>query len=555
MLRLHVLGRLLLAALLLTLGVRNTLAQSVAAIKRISVRVSAASGDSVFLDKGCAAGIEPGNEVLLFPPGRNIAHATIQSVSRTSSRCTVDGDSPLIEIGTRGEVLARIVPPADGEEISPPTAVPDHPEWTHPPENWNQDLPLLAPAGALDRNQREREIHGRVYGQYLYTWNRSAGNNQYSLGRFGTSLWIENPFYQGGELRFDGELNRQGAILSDEIGDIDNFLRCNRFSYYWGGTDEQPLRYEIGRFVPSEFSEFGLLDGAEITYRTPSGHQVGFSVGLLPVPFPSLSSGDDFQVAVFYRIAIGDNEMFSTGVGFQKTWHEGTPDRDLLVLTADYLPNDHFSVYGTLWTDFYDARDTLKSSSAEISQAIIQPVYQFDPGHGVGAYLTYLRYPQLLRQEYSPLVEEEIVEDRPLRYGLYTWQQLGTCVRLDGRIDQWHDQQVSGINWDAGVTLRDLLFSNGDVALSVYQVDGLYSSGPGVRLSAHRCFGNWSGYLAYDVADYQFNNRSVALVQQSVRANVDVVLPSAWSLTFSGDYNFGQHQNALQVGTYLQRRF
>ena len=94
----------------------------------------------------------------------------------------------------------------------------------------------------------------------------------------------------------------------------------------------------------------------------------------------------------------------------------GSPDRDLLVHTIDYNPNEHFSIHSFVWSDFYDSRDTLKTTAFEITEVVIQPMLRIDPGHGIGLHVSYVRWPQLLRLEYSPFVNSQITNGRVVRY-------------------------------------------------------------------------------------------------------------------------------------------
>jgi hypothetical protein len=536
------------------------------AVTRVEIRVTASSGGSIYLDKGRASGLSPGDEVVLFPAGDGIVNAAVQSVSRSSARCTIVSGQRNIDIGTRGQALL----PADRlalEAVERPALTrnsPEHRPWTHPPENWDQNQPLLAPAYSREPEERKRSVRGRLFADYLHTWNRSDAWNQYSLGRAGAAVWVENPFRRGGELYIDGEFNRRGVFLADQSDAVDGPGRLDRISYYWGGTDDQPWRVELGRFLSYEIPEFGVVDGTELVFRTAAGHRIGVSAGFLPQPFPNLATRNDVFVAAFSRWVSDPLETLSSALGFQKTWHKGTPDRDLLVWSGDYDPNEHFSLHSTVWGDFYDSHDTLKSTSFEISEAIVQPIIRVDPGHGVGAHVSYVRWPQLLRLDYSPYVEQQIIGDRVLRWGLFTWQDLGRRVRLDGRVDQWSDQShETGTSWEARVAFRELLFEHGEVALAVFSTDGTYSSGPGGRVSVNRRFAWCFASLAYDIADYKLtdhvggmslSNTSGDLLQHAIRANLDFTMASDRSVSIFVNYRFGQSQDAIQAGMFFQKR-
>lgn len=538
-----------------------------AAIERVEVRVTASSGGAVYLDQGRAAGIRPGDEVVLYPLGDGIVNATVQSTSRNSSRCQVIAGDPRIDLGTRGEVLVSAGGLSSQEDESPPRGAetPEHPPWESPPEDWDENQPLLAPAYSRRPEERPRQVHGRMFLQYLHTWNHNAAYNQYSLARAGAAMWAENLFGRGDGLQLAGEFTERGIFLDNGVDNVNIPGRIDRFSYFWGGTEERPLRVELGRFISGGMPEFGILDGTEAIYRMAAGHRLGVAVGLLPEPFPNLRIVDDFQTSAFFHWISDETERLSSRFGLQKTWRRGTPDRDLAIWSVGLNPNPHFSLHGTAWGDFYDSRDNLKTASFEISEAMVYPLVRIDPGHGFGATASYVRWPQLLRRDFSPFLQKQMIGDWVLRYGLFTWQELGRHVRIDARIDHWDDQSDrSGTSWETRVAVRNLLISQGEVALAVYGTHGAFSSGPGGRISVSRQFARCFARVEYGLADVTFFNGGggmtwgglpTGLVQQSVRIGLDVPILTTQSVSLFADYRFGQRQDALQVGVFYQKRF
>lgn len=557
---------LVLVGFLCPRGLRGEAAgQTVArTVDRIEVRVTASSGGSVFLDQGRAAGIQPGDEVLLYAPGAGMVRGTIQDVSTNHSRCVVAYQAMSVDIGTRGEVLVpadrRWRPDREGSGPPPEATgrpVPEHPPWTHPPEQWDWETPLLAPAFSREASERERQMHGRVFADYSHTWNMRDPQDQYSLGRIGTSLWIENPLRRGGRFHLDGELNRRDLFLDDAAGEVDQPGRIDRFSYQWGGDRDQPFRVEFGRFLQSEIPELGVLDGAEFVYRTESADRIGVSLGAMPEPFPDLRTGDDLQAALFYRFVSGEEENFSAAVAYQKTWHRGKSDRDLVVGTLDYFsPGGMLSLHQSVWGDFYDSSDNLKTRSFEITQAETSGIIRLNPGRGIGVHFSQLRWPQLLRNEHLPSFDDQTRNDWVRRYGLSAWQEWGETVRLDGRVDHWQDQDLrEGTTWDLRLALRDLLYERGEVALSIYDTDGAFTSGLGGRIGLNRYFSRGFVAVAYDVGGYRFTAKPGDAMQHGFHATLDYDLSSTTSASLSTDYWLGEKQNSFGLGLFLQKRF
>jgi len=141
------------------------------ALVRIEVTVTAVSGRDVYLDRGRAEGLAPGDEVRLFPAVGSALTAVLRSVSTSGSRAQLrSGDVPP-DIGTRGEILVprdrladEQAPPDAGPDAAheePPTrpetepaAPPPHPPWERAPEQWDQGVPLLAPITARAPEER-----------------------------------------------------------------------------------------------------------------------------------------------------------------------------------------------------------------------------------------------------------------------------------------------------------------------------------------------------------------------------------------------------------------
>jgi len=489
---------------------------------------------------------------------------TIQAVSTNHSRCVVPFQTATIDIGTRGEVFVpsdrRWTPDEDASNPRPETTgrqVPQHPPWTHPPEQWDRETPLLAPALSREASERERQLHGRLFADYSHTWNMRDPQHQYSLGRIGSSLWVENPFRRGGRFHLDGELNRRNLLLDDADDERDQPGRIDRFSYAWGDDPGRPFRVEFGRFLQNEIPELGVLDGAEFVYRTESSDRIGVSLGALPEFLPDMKTGDDLQAAVFYRFVSDEEEHFSAAVAYQKTWHRGKSDRDLVIGTVDYFsPGGMLTLHQSVWGDFYTSSDDLKTSTFEITQADASGTLRLGPSRGLGLHFSRIRWPQLLRREYLPSFESQVRGDWVMRYGLSAWQEWGRTVRLDGRVGHWEDQDDrAGTTWDLRLALRDLLYDSGEVTLSIYDTNGVFTSGLGGRVGLSRRFSRGFMTVAYDIGGYSYTAEPGNSMQHGLHATFDYDLTPTTAISLSTDYWLGERQNSFGLGLFVQRRF
>ncbi len=542
---------------------------------RIEARVTAVTGTSVYIDRGRVDHVEVNDRVYFHRAVGGTVEGVVRSVAKNSARAELPPGSPPIAIGIRAEIsipeerLRPVeTPPSPAEPPPPdvpaaqepppaaPTAVPAHPPWTHPPESWSEELPLLAPAFGLAPEERERRFDGRVYMRANSTWDQEIENRRYFLGSVGADVRLENPFGQGGELELDGELYQRTASVPDSSDDSDSRALLRRFSYSFGGTSERPSRFQFGRFLQYEFPELGVIDGVEWSRRMDSGSRFGASVGLYPEPFPEMSS-DDVQAALFYRHAVDSDGRFTLGAAYQQTLHEGDQDRNLFVGTLDYHPLGKLSLRSSVWVDFYGSEDEIKDKSLELTEAQIQADWRFTQGSGVSAYLSHVRFPELLRHEFASLTPEQIRDNHVERAALSGWHDLSEHVRLNARADGWKDQDDDGIAGEIGAGFRDLLYERGEVSFALSHADGSYSSGPGLRLSANKSFGSCFASLSYAFADFEqkdFTGESEQLSQHALYGSVDFPIGTRWDVSLFGERRFGDEQDSYSAGFLLQLR-
>lgn len=513
---------------------------------RIEARVTARVTDGFFIDAGSDDGLQPGDTGFAFPPGRARVPFEIRSVSRTVARAEPSVPGAIVTVDTRVELVIpanRLVPEGDGLP------------WSATPEEWDTERPLLAPATSVPPDEREQRLFGRLYTSFDTSFDREGEDREYGLGRLGGDLRLENPFGRGGTLEFDAEIWQRSADLGSSSDEDVTRLRVDRLSYRTGGTRTRPDGLQLGRFLQGGFSEFGLLDGAEFMRRTEAGNVWGASLGMMPVNDAELSTGDDLQTAVFFRHMALEADEAEWGVGYQKTWHRGHPDRDLVVGDAQWRPSSDWSLSASAWVDVYTSGDEFKSSGAELTDLRANANWRASADGGVNLSVSRTRFPELERAELT--LTPELADDTVTRAGLGVWRNVTEAVRLSGRYDRWGDDDDDGDGGELRVGVRDVLYSAGEVALALFATEGSFSSLEGVRLQANRLTS--SGYfdLTWELAEHAqdgFFGSQSELVQQALRLAWDTNL-GAWDLSLSGEQRFGDEQDSYSLGFFLQRRF
>jgi len=536
--------------------------------ERVEFTVTAVSGSELYLDQGREALLQPGDRVRVFPAEGPARTGRIVSVARTSARASLDEGLEGLEVGMRGAVWiprARleeaqraaaepvIVPVEPTPATEAPPRVPEHPPWSAPPVEWNAELPLLAPAHGLAPEERARRFRAELFTSLDLTRD-DAGDEPRDLAAttLGFSSRLENPFRHGGELHLEAELFARSSELAGE-SEQDTRFRLERASYAWGGVRGARDRGEVGRFLQREFPELGFLDGVEYV-KASGSHRLGASFGFLPLPDDTFSSGDDLAAALFYRHASDEARTLSIGGGYQKTWHQGAADRDLLVGEFELHPGERTSLFASTLVDVYTSGDTLKSSGPEVTQLFVNATHRTERGHGAGLFLSRLAFPELERDEFDEVTAAEIADDVNDRYGADGWLALGESLQLYGRAEAWSDQDDSGAGFRTRVTRRDLFARGETLGLELFTNTGKFSDSLGLRASARWRLEHGSLDLAWDATNYTQDAVDEDLLQHALRGQYDLSF-GAWYLALYLESRFGDDQDALSLGFLLQRSF
>ena len=511
----------------------------------VEAHVTGVAGDTVVLDVGRADGVRPGDLVVLYPPGAAQRDAIVRDVSERTTRAQLlPGSTAAVDLSSaRAEV--RI---ADRPKDEYP--------WQAPAETWEQEKPLLAPARPLEPKERDPRWGGRAFLSLNWDRDQKGGGADYLLGRVGFDGWYDNLFGQGETLNLEIDGVQRGADTADSTLDQTR-LRVNRLSWSMGGNRFETRRLEFGRFLPSQFPQLGLLDGAEFAWRLESGDVVGGTIGLLPEPTGNLDTGDDAQVSAFYRYFADEERRLQLGAAAQKTWHEGKSDRDLLVFDGQWIPHERFSLFGSAWVDFYGSGDDIKDG-AELSEAHVDATWRPDSDTSYGVFLSHFTFPELLRNEFTPLQEEELDDARTSRIGVRASRRFSRVWRLSGRLNRWSDEEDSGGGGEVSLERRDL-FENGALAVDVFATNGTFTDLVGIRLRGRSELGPGFVRASFEAADREnalgFGTQATDGVRNRLRLGYDTSLGSSWTLSIDGEQRFGADEDSRSLGLFLQRRF
>jgi hypothetical protein len=541
-------------------------AQQDAPLERLELRVSSrgTAPATVVIDRGRIDGVAVGDRVLLYPIGGGTYTGTILEVDERGAIVEMHDRTFMPVPGTRGEVLfpkAR----ADREARKaapppPPTPPPTEPPPERPPsgqkdETFTPDLPLLARMRPVQPEQRPPRLSGVAYAIAEFISGFEADLDS-TYVRTGIDALYENLFRRGGALRANVEYDYFPERNDTETSAI--LLRW--LSYTEGGTRFDRTRWEVGRFIQNGMPEFGTLDGVEWGRRSSKGLRYGVSLGFMPEPDEDFESFQDLQVAGYAEWVSGPRQVVTAAVGFQKTWHDGDADRDLLVVRFRYLPYNRWTAQATVWIDFYTNNDNLKDEGPEVTQAIVQVGRSWASGSYVNFNYNRLRFPELLRQgEFIPPSNAaEITNFYKDAFGLNGGWAIFPDVQIHGHLSGWRDENEEGGAAEAGILVMDAFLrgSRGDV--TVFASAGQYDDVYGIRVSYGHYASRGFWELMYELSTHHeqdFPGNLDDIVHQRIRGSGGVYLPSGWDVTLYVEGRVWDVELAVVFGFTIQKHF
>jgi hypothetical protein len=526
----------------------------------VDVTVTSVSGRDVYLDSGQNVGLAPGTRVELFAPGALQVFAEVRAVTQTSARAELPPGITPPPVGTRGQ--ARVTRPAADDPTrttrpeNRPETRPPHPGWTRQEPPRDPEQPLLVPSLRRPPEQRDATLRGRLFaaGQ----WNRDLGGDEdrdYLLWRTGVRADANNLLSRNERVRFAGELVGRSI---DGTSDADENLngRLDLFSIAFGTEHEEPLGLELGRFLSPHVPELGLVDGAEVVARFTHGVRLGGGGGAFPRPFPARDAGEDLGVYAFADYTSDERRTFAAMLAAQKTWHEGSPDRDLVLLRLEWRPAPAWSVLTSGRFDVYTSQDRIKGSGIEVTEAMGHARWNGD-GIGAGVFGSRFTWPELKRREYQDLPLELVQDGFVERLGGDAWWRPIDAVRVSADVAEWRDQDRRGTGYGAQLDWRSVFGDATGLQFAGFENSGSFTAGPGARATLRGPVGGGFWRFGYRWHRYELTALATGperFVRQSVEAGLGLPLGDRCDLDLTAERWFGDDQDAFAVSVYLQWR-
>ncbi|MDF1837853.1 MAG: hypothetical protein P1V35_08295, partial [Planctomycetota bacterium] len=424
-------------------------------------------------------------------------------------------------------------------------------------DDWTANDPLLARIKPLRPDQRERRFGGRTYGIFEQRFDTQENRSELYM-RTGTDLWMTNPFGQGGRLRLDMEVNRFNYDLPDKVDSTGSNLRLDRASYAWGGDRYLPDRYEVGRFLVHGMPELGLVDGVSFSRRLPSGHSFGATMGGMPEPNPDQDSGQDIQISAFYRWVADARERFTAAVAFQKTWHNGSQDRDLIIAKTDWMPIGGWQFHGNAWLDLYPSEDADKDAGPEFTRMYMSTSRDWNGSRGVRGVYSFQKFPSLLRNEFRDPAADTVAREHVNRASVGVWQRLDAKRRLTLDVGLWDDKDDEGGDLDLGLDVEDFGSENSRLGIHLFQTNGEYSEYVGARVTYSQYISedHWSILAeATKTTQDEFDPAADTYYQYRVRGTYQFQIDQAWQVSVFAEDTILEDDSSFLLGFHFDRSF
>jgi hypothetical protein len=535
----------------------------------LEMRVTSVSPGRAVVDRGTLDGLELGDRVVFRL--RNGGERTGRVIALEDRSATVEPTDASFTALPGMRVEARL--PADRFELveevveetaavpsvapeGAPEATPEHPPWERAEDGWTSKMPLLAKVQPFRPEDREASLFGRVY-TGLYTTSNSEDDRDDLFFRLGGSATVVNPFGHGGRLNLEVDWDRRDTNVPDGDGDDGSHLRIYDASYAWGGDRFEPTRFEVGRFLHSEFPEFGVIDGIEWSRHFAGGGSIGASLGFVPEWDTLTDEGEHQEIAAWYRWALDESEVLTFGAGYQKTFQDLDADRDLFVLRTAWLPHDEWTFQATAWIDAYTSGDEAKGSGVEFTQAWVSLGRAWSSGSSVDITYRHLAFAETDREEFLPVTQAQLADDRYDRAAIAARQRVG-ILGLREEVGFWIDEDDEGGDGELAFDLYDAVFDGSHLEAAGFGSHGLSTTLAGWRAAIGADLGQTTLRFGYEFVLVEFQGFSSAnneLPEHRALVSVDWNTPSGWSLSVNGEVLVYDEEDGIVASVFLQRSF
>lgn len=278
----------------------------------------------------------------------------------------------------------------------------------------------------------------------------------------------------------------------------------------------------------------------------------------MPEPNPNQDSGQDMQISGFYRWVADARERWTAAVAVQKTWHNGSQDRDLIIAKTDWMPVQGWRFHGNAWLDIYTSDDVDKSPGPEFTQLYMSTSRDWGGVRGVRGVYSFRKYPSLLRNEFQDPAPDTVDREHVQRVSAGFWQRLDDKRRLSLDLGAWNDEDDAGGDLDLGLDIEDFGLENSRLGLHIFQTNGEFSEHLGARVtySQYVSDNRWSVLVeATKTVQDDFDPAADTFYQYRVRGSYQFQLDETWHISVFGEDTILEDDSSFLLGFQFDRSF
>jgi hypothetical protein len=278
----------------------------------------------------------------------------------------------------------------------------------------------------------------------------------------------------------------------------------------------------------------------------------------MPEPDDDFHSFHDFQIAAYYHWVEDDSERFTATGGVEKTFHDGSQDRDLIVANVRYAPDPDWDFHGSAWVDLYSSDDDQKRSAVEVTQAYLTLARHVADG---GADLTFrhMQFPEIDREgEFTPITAAEIEDNHVEELSTSAYGYTSGSKRLHAQVGIWDDEDDEGASADAGIEFPRLLIHGLRPDFTAFGSRGQTTTIFGGRLTCALPTDDGRWDLTYEIANHHLHGFSSSvndLTQQRLFLSRSFNLRGGWSASLNAQASGWDSNWSWSVGWFVQKSF
>jgi hypothetical protein len=244
------------------------------------------------------------------------------------------------------------------------------------------------------------------------------------------------------------------------------------------------------------------------------------------------------------------------GAGFQKTFHSGDSDRDLFVLKGHWLPEDAWQLEATSWVDVYTTDDDIKGSGVELTQVLASATRTWSADDRLRFAYRHLVLPELLREEYRPLLADELRDDHADELSGEVSVRCSESARLHSYLAGWIDEDSTGGAVELGMDWSDLIQERSLTDVTLFANTGEFASVIGVRADWVRELDDGRWNVLYEIANHHeqgYPNDIDDLLQQRLRASRTFYQLLGSEVTLHGELRTWDDELSWTLGFFFRR--